>query len=80
MLAETKKRVMERFPEDFGINPRREQAASVAAPNGGTAPAKKKGRTFDDLPQDAKKAYEKFAKIFGKDYTKEKYLASYDWD
>jgi hypothetical protein len=79
MLAETKKRVMERFPEDFGINPRREQAASVAAPNGGTAPAKKNARSYENLPPDAKKACDKFCKTIP-GYTKDKYVAAYDWD
>lgn len=79
LLAETKKKVMERFPEEFGINPKRDQAASVAAPNGGTAPAKKRGKSYDDLPADAKKACDRFVKAIP-GYTRDKYVASYDWD
>lgn len=79
LLAETKKRVMDKFPEEFGINPRREAASAVASPNGGTASPKKKGKTYDDLPADAKKACDKFVKTIP-GYTRDKYVAAYDWD
>jgi len=79
LLAETKKRVMERFPEKFGINPRREAAASVSSPNGDGGAPKKKGKTYDDLPADAKKACDKFIRTIP-GYTKEKYVADYAWD
>jgi hypothetical protein len=79
LLAETKKKVMERFPEKFGINPRREAASAVGEPSGGTGGTKKKGKTYDDLPADAKKACDKFVRTIP-NYTREKYVASYDWD
>jgi hypothetical protein len=78
LLAETRKRVVEKFPEDFGINPKRDDAAAVASPNGGAAP-RKKGKTYDDLPADAKKACDRFVKTIP-GYTREKYVASYEWD
>jgi hypothetical protein len=79
LLAETKKKVMDKFPEEFGINPKREAAASVSTPNGGTAAPKKKGKTYDDLPAEAKKACDKFVKTIP-GYTRDKYVAQYDWD
>lgn len=79
LLAETRKRVMEKFPEEFGINPRREGAAAVAAPQGGTSAPKKKGKTYDDLPADAKKACDRFVKTIP-GYTRDKYVKEYEWD
>lgn len=38
----------------------------------------KKGRTYDHLPDDARKACDSFVKTIP-GFTKEKYLASYDW-
>ena len=79
LLAETKKKVMERFPEKFGINPRREAASAVSEPSGGAASAKKKGKTYEDLPADAKKACDKYVRTIP-GYTREKYVKDYDWD
>jgi len=79
LLAETKQRTVERFPEKFGVNPKREGAAAVAAPGGVAGTKKPAGRTYDDLPAEAKKACDKFVKnIPG--YTKEKYVKDYEWD
>lgn len=78
LLAETKNKVMDKFPERFGINPRREGAAAVAAPQGGAAP-KKKGKTYEDLPPEAKRACDKFVKTIP-GYTRDKYVKDYDWD
>lgn len=79
LLAETKKKVQEKFPEEFGINPKREAAASVASPNEGGGSTRKKGKTYADLPADAKKACDRFVKTIP-GYTVEKYLSSYDWN
>lgn len=79
LLAETRRRIVAKFPEEFGINPRREGAASVAEPNGGTAPPKKKGKTYEDLPADAKKACDRFVKTIP-GYTREKYVKDYEWE
>jgi hypothetical protein len=78
LLAETKRQVMEKFPKKFGINPNRDNAAAVASP-GGIAPKKKPGKTYDDLPADAKAACTKFVKTIP-GYTKEKYVKDYEWD
>lgn len=79
LLAETKQRTVERFPEKFGVNPKRDGAAAVAAPGGVATPKKTGGRTYDDLPAEAKKACDKYVKqIPG--YTKEKYVKDYEWD
>lgn len=77
-LAETKRQTMLKFPEKFGINPNREGAAAVASPGSGGAP-RKKGKSYDDLPADAKRACDKFVKTIP-GYTKEQYVKDYDWD
>lgn len=78
ILAETKKRTMDKFPEKFGINPDRDRPAAVGAPSGNVKPAKR-GKGYDDLPAEAKVACDKFVKqIPG--YTREKYIKDYDWD
>lgn len=74
IFKEVEVEVKARFPEKF-TNPRREGASSV---EGGTAPVKRGGKTFDDLPKEAKDAYARFAKqIPG--FKKEDYLRNYDW-
>ena len=77
-LAETKKRTMDKFPEKFGINPKREGAAAVATPSGETR-ERKKGKTYDDLPEDAKRACDRFVKMIP-GYKREDYVKNYDWD
>lgn len=78
MLAETKRRTVEKFPEKFGINPAREGVSAVGTPRG-EPPRKKTGKTYDDLPAEAKRACDKFVKqIPG--YTREKYVKDYDWN
>lgn len=77
-LAETKRRTVEKFPEKFGINPARENAAAVATPRG-EAPRRKSGKTYDDLPADAKQACDKFVKTIP-GYTRDKYVKDYDWN
>jgi len=79
ILAEAKRRTVDKFPEKFGINPKRESAASVAAPSADGSKPKKGGRTYDDLPAEAKKACDKFVRTIP-NYTREKYCAAYDWD
>lgn len=77
-LAETRKLTIEKFPEKFGINPNRERAGSVAEPRGDTG-SRKRGKTYDDLPADAKKACDKFVKqIPG--FKREDYLRDYEWE
>jgi ElaB/YqjD/DUF883 family membrane-anchored ribosome-binding protein len=79
VLAETKRRTVSKFPEKFGINPEREGAAAVATPNGGGAPVRRNAKSYENLPADAKHACDKFVKTIP-GYTKEKYVADYDWD
>jgi len=78
MLAETKRQTMERFPEKFGINPRREAPAAVASPGSAPSP-RKRGKSYDDLPEEAKRACDKFVKQIP-NYTREMYVKDYDWD
>jgi len=71
--------IKRRFPEKFG-NPARAAPGTVARP----APGKQRsnGRTFADLPQDARDAYEQLRQQFeqhGRQYTREQYLADYQW-
>lgn len=79
LLAETKRLTMDKFPEEFGINPRREAASAVGAPSGGSGTQKKKGKSYEDLPADAKKACDKFVKTI-KGFTREQYVKDFDWD
>ena len=53
---------MERFPGKFGINPKRDGASTVNEPSGGALQRKKAGKTYEDLPAEAKKACDKFAR------------------
>lgn len=78
LLAETKRQVMDKWPKKFGINPNRDNAAAVASP-GGITPKKKAGKTYEDLPADAKAACNKFVKTIP-NYTREKYVKDYEWD
>jgi hypothetical protein len=78
LLAEVKQRTVDRFPDKFGINPKREGAASVASPTGDSG-RRKTGKTYDDLPAEAKKACDKYVRTIP-GYTKEKYVKDYEWD
>lgn len=77
-LAQVKAEVIRRYPEHFS-NPRREQPGAVAEPNGTGGTPRGNGRSFADLPQDAKNAFAKFKRQMP-DYTEKEYLANYDWD
>lgn len=75
-LDEVKNRTRKEFPDKFG-NPRREQASSVAEP--GAQPSRqKKGKTYDDLPPEAKAACDKFVRTIP-GYKREDYVKEYDW-
>jgi hypothetical protein len=76
-LVETKRLVREKFPEKFG-NPMRNGAAAVSEPSGGNS-GRKKGKGYDDLPADAKKACDKFVKTIP-GFSKEQYVKDYDWE
>jgi len=78
LLTETKRKTMEKFPEKFGINPARNGAAVVAEP-GGALRQRKTGKTYDDLPAEAKKACDKFVRTIP-GYTRDKYVKDYDWN
>jgi len=77
-LAETKKRTVDKFPEKFGINPARDGVVAVGTPTGGTS-GRKKGKTYDDLPADAKAACDRYVKNIP-NYSRDKYVKDYDWD
>lgn len=79
LLAETKRRTQEKFPEKFGINPMRSAAPAVDSPSGGTVTQRKKGKTYEDLPAEAKKACDKFVRTIP-GYTREQYVKDYEWD
>lgn len=74
VFEEVGKKVRNRFPENFS-NHRREGSSTV---EGVTAPVKRGGKTFDDLPKEAKDAYARFAKQIP-NFKKEDYLRNYDW-
>lgn len=68
-------RVRKTFSQKF-VNQRREAPTAVESGSGASGGGKSK--KFEDLPADAKKAYEKFARqIPG--FSKEEYLKNYSW-
>ena len=73
----------QKFPERFGINPRRNGKGAVNEPRGGQERPRKRGEhTFDDLPEDAQQTYERLDVQFanrGDKYTKEEYVADYQF-
>ncbi len=73
-LAEVRREVVERFPDKFG-NPKREKAPAVAT-SSAPAPSKKKGKSFDDLPSEAKQAFDRFKRMMP-DYKQEDYAKMY---
>ena len=73
-LAEVRREVIDRFPDKFG-NPKRERPQVVATP-ASPPPRKQGGKTFEDLPVEARAAYER-AKRWMPDYKKEEYLKTY---
>jgi hypothetical protein len=78
LLAEVKQRTVDRFPDKFGVNPKRDGAATVASPTG-DASRRKTGKTYDDLPAEAKKACDKYVRTIP-GYTRDKYVKDYEWD
>lgn len=72
LIKEVDKRLRAEFPNKFE-NPARRQAATV---EGGGAPPRKAGKTYSDLPPDAKAACDDFVKrVPG--FTREKYVKDF---
>jgi hypothetical protein len=75
LYREVGKRAKEVFKHKL-VNSRRDEPSAV---EGGGSKPKKGGKTFDDLPAEGKKAFDRFAKqIPG--FTKEDYLKNYVWE
>lgn len=75
-LAEVRRRVAAAYPERFE-NQRRSAPSAVASATP-TTPRRSNGRSYEDLPPDAKKQCDKFVKqIPG--YKREQYVTDYDW-
>lgn len=80
-LRAVRQEMERRYPDRFE-NPRRSEPGSVREPGGGRD-RKKQGRTFDDLPAEAKAAYARLKRFYDEKktpFTKEDYLADYQWD
>jgi hypothetical protein len=75
-FQELTRRVKEEFPEEFK-NPNREKPNGVDA--GGEKGANRKGKTYENLPAEAKEACDRFVRDIP-DYKKEDYLKTYDWE
>lgn len=73
-MAEVTKRVKAEFPSKFA-NPRRQQPGAVEG--GGLAP-RGGGRSYSDLPADAKAICDDFVKNI-KGFTREQYVKDFDW-
>jgi hypothetical protein len=78
-LAEVKRRVQDMFPEKFGLNPRRFDAASVSSASAPMNPSRKRERGYDDLPPEAKAACDRFCRTIP-GFKREDYLKTYVWD
>ena len=86
-LDKIKELVEEEFPDFFNPeNPARKKPAAVAGGGGAAPAASQKGRTYADLPSEARQACDRFAGKDGKGkdgsipgYTREQYLTDYDW-
>ncbi|KPK48435.1 MAG: hypothetical protein AMS22_15340 [Thiotrichales bacterium SG8_50] len=79
-LEELAKRVKKAMPHKFR-NMRRDNGDGGVEPARRTPPRGR--RTFDDLPPEAKQAYQDYKELqatIGKSYSKDQYLASYEWD
>lgn len=76
-LAETKRKIMRLHPEKFE-NQRRVAPAAVAAASPGRA-LRKTGRSFADLPAEAKVACNRLVKTI-QGYTQDDYVRDYDWE
>jgi len=78
ILQEVEKETKQRFASKFQ-NTRREQASTVEGVSETGIPRRAGGKSYSDLPAEAKAACEKFeAKIPG--FTKEQYLKDYEWE
>lgn len=68
-------RVRRKFPEEFGINPRREDPGMTTSGGASTSRASNSRRKpgYDDLPPDAKAACDRYVRTIP-GYTKEEYL------
>ncbi len=73
-LALTKAEVQKRFPEKFE-NPARKQAAAVSEPST-SGPRKSNGKTYADLPAEAKAACDRYVKTIP-NYKREEYVKTY---
>lgn len=76
------KKIKELYPQKF-TNPKRETPSVVDAGGDGEEPPDPKKKTFNDLPAEAKAAYKELKADFkrmNKEFTKEQYLANYEWE
>jgi hypothetical protein len=79
-LNPDKFRVVEQDGHLVDDNPRRHQAASVAASSATGGPARPKPGSFDAMPKDSKDEYARYAKLLegkGKPLTKDEWAADY---
>lgn len=74
-LDKLREGVKEAFPDHFENPNRQRQDVGNGTPKGGG----KKGRTYSDLPAEAKAACDRFVKNI-KGFTVEQYLSDYEWD
>lgn len=74
LYAEVTRRIRAEFPHKFE-NPRRREPAAV---EGATNAPKKTGKTYADLPADAKAMCDDFCKNI-KGFTREKFVRDYQW-
>lgn len=73
-----KDKFAEKFPTEFGVEKAKAPARN-AVDGGGTAPARRSGKSFNDLPMEAQRACDKWV-ANGIIKSREDYVKSYKWD
>ena len=76
-LDEVSRQIRQRFPEHFE-NERRRAPSTTGAPSGDRQSGRR-GRTYNDLPADAKAACDKFVRTIP-GYKVQDYLDTYEWE
>ena len=76
-LDEVSRQIRQRFPEHFE-NDRRRAPSTTTAPSGDRQSGRR-GRTYNDLPADAKAACDKFVRTIP-GYKVQDYLDTYEWE
>jgi len=79
-LNEAKRRVQDKFPEEFGLNPARDAPPTVGRPGPGGQHTN--GHAFADVPREDQESFKRQQKIMkerGVEFTEQEFLDRYEW-